>query len=275
MLDLRFPVSGTPGVATAILQLNTAIPTDGSVVNGVPLRPDARLLMHGSISLLANTIGRHVMIAQDCIDPINGENIWVGAASLKNLYRKFCNIPYGTGARTFWQGTNTAQTATSMGFSLDYYEPTGKVGDCVKGDRFIMDTVMVPQLLTVDTALAWVNDPYAPATPIPNGKYALLGFWLANATQPHGIRFSHADFGFCLPGVPVMDTGITSQTKEVSDCIQNNPGYQFVALSEITGKPCVPTFRVSNAATGLTIQHIAAAAVDTAYVTPYLAKIGS
>jgi len=273
MLDFRVPVSGTPGVATAILQLNTAVPTDGSVVNGVPLRPDARLIMHGSISLLANTIGRHVLISQDCVDPINGENTWTGVGSLLNLFRKFTNIPYNTGARFLYQGTNTAQTATSLGFTLDHYEPVGKVGECVSGDKFLMNVIAVPQLCAVDVALAWNNNAYAPASPIPNGKYALLGFILCNATQPHGVRFMHADFGFCTPGLPSMDNSLNS-VKEIADYIRTNPGYQFWSMSDMTGKPCCPTFRVSNAATGLIIQTIAAAAVDTCYVTPYLAKIG-
>ena len=234
------------------------------------------MIMHGSISLLANTIAAHQMIAQDLLDTINGENIYVGTGSLKNLFRKLCRVPYGTGARNIYQSTNTAQTATSIALTLDYYESGNKVGDCMgtELDRFAIDTVEVPQVCAIDVALTWVGNGFVPASPIPNGKYALLGFILANATQPHAIRFAHADFGFCLPGIPTMDNSLTIGTKEVLDVISQNPGYQFVALSEATKKPCIPVFTVSNAATGLQIQTLAAAAVDTVTVTPYITKVG-
>lgn len=275
MLDIRAQL-GTPGAVLVLTKLATLIGTDGSVVPGVPLRPDARLIMWGSASLLANTIAANQLISQDCIDPINGENVSLGSASLKNLFYKMTNIPFSTGSRQILQGTNTAQTASSAAITVDHYDPGNKVGDCVGPlSRFMMDMVTTPQTLNADVATAWVTTPYAPGSPIPNGKYALMGFLLSKCTQAHLIRFAHADFGWCLPGIPTVDNMIASGIEQgMGDLLQTDPGYQFQILSEITGKPEIPVFTVSNAATGLNIQSWAPAATDTPVITPYLAKIG-
>jgi hypothetical protein len=274
MLDVH-AVVGTPGAIGTLTKLATLIPTDGLVVPGIPLRPDARLILHGSISKIANTIAQHQLISQDMLDPINGENAYLGSASLKNLFYKFCNILFGTGARSIYQTSNTAQTANSFGVTLDHYEPGSKVGDCQgPGLRFIADTVAVPQTLNADVAISWVVTPYAPATPIPNGKYALLGFLASKMTEAHVIRFAHADFGWCLPGIPTVDHMIATGPEQGMNDHLAMPGYQFEVISELTKKPCIPVFTVSNAATGLNIHSLAATATDTPVITPYLAKVG-
>jgi hypothetical protein len=282
MLDIHASV-GTAGAVLTMAQLATLIATDGLNVVGVPLRPDATLIMWGSSSIIANTIAATKLISQDCMDPINGENINLGSASLKNLFYKTTRIPFSTGNRQISQGTNTAQTANSLAITVDAYEAGSKVGDCIGPDgpdgplRIAKNMVMVPQVLVADVAIAWTVTPFAPATPIPNGKYALLGFTLSKATEAHLIRFAHADFGFCLPGIPCVDhmaSAILGLQKGMQDPIGTDPGFQFVALSELLKKPCVPVFTVSNAATGLNIQSISATATDTPNVTPYLAKIG-
>lgn len=229
--------------------------------------------------MIANTIARSTLISQDCQDPINGEDVSLGSASLKNLFYKTTNIPFKTGGRSIYQGLNTAQTATSLGITLDHYDGGSKVGDCVgpEGLRFAENMVTVPQTLVADIAVTWSTTPFAPATPIPNGKYALLGFVLSKSTEAHIIRFAHADFGFCTPGLPCVDhmgSAILGLQKGMVDPLGTDPGFQLVALSELTKKPCCPTFTVSNAATGLNIQSISAAATDTPVVTPYIVKVG-
>jgi hypothetical protein len=137
------------------------------------------------------------------------------------------------------------------------------------------DMIEVPQTLNADVATAWVSTPFAPATPIPNGKYALMGFLLTKTTQAHLIRFAHADFGWCLPGIPTVDNVIATMPEQgMNDILANDPGFQFELMSEIAGKPEIPKFTVSNAATGLNIQSWAPAATDTPVITPYLAKVG-
>jgi hypothetical protein len=274
MLDLHASV-GTPGAVLTLTKLATLIPTDGLNVVGVPLRTDARLVLWGCSSKIANTIAIAQLLSQDNIDSQNGETVNLGSASLKNLFYKFMNLAYNQGARNIYEGSNTAQTADSLAITLDWYNPGNKVGDTVSLDRFVEDTVIVPQTLTADVAKAWVNTPLAPATPIPNGKYALLGFWISKTTEAHLIRFGHADFGFCLPGIPTVDNMIATAAEQgMNDLLHTNPGYQFIVLSDITRKPCVPTFTVSNAATGLNIESIAATATDTPVVSCNLAKIG-
>lgn len=277
MLDTHCSV-GTPGALGTLTKLATLVPTDGLTVVGQPVQAQAgiaRLIMHGSISLLANTIAEHQIVTQDCIDPINGEYTSLGTGSLKNLFTKFTNILYKTGARNILQTTNTAQTATSIAITMDWYDSGQKIGNTTAGDYFLENLVAVPQTLGADVAIAWKTTPYAPANPIPAGTYALLGFLASKMTQGHVIRFSHADFGWPLPGIPCVDNVIATMPEQgMLDKIFTNPGYQFIEFSKLTGKPCCPTFKVGVASTGLNIQSIAPAATDTPVITPYLAKIG-
>lgn len=274
MLDLHC-TTGTPGAVAAVLAL-AAIPVgDLSVIAGVPMRPDARLIMWGSTSLIANTIARNLMVSQDCIDPIHGEDINLGAASLQNLSYDFTNIPYKTGARVISQGTNTAQTATSLGMTLDYYEG----GPVLPGNGLLFheNKIVLPQVLIADVAVAWTTTPFAPAIAIPNGKYALLGATITVVTEGHFFRFIHADFGSFIPGFPAVSntaSAILGLQKGPKDRIATSPGYQFVTISELTGKPCVPVFTVSNAGTGLLIQSISGAATDTPNLSLHLVKVG-
>ncbi|MCJ7767045.1 hypothetical protein MUP79_01455 [Candidatus Bathyarchaeota archaeon] len=274
MIDLHC-TTGTPGAVAAVLAL-AAIPVgDLAVVAGVPMRPDARLIMWGSSSLIANTIARNQLISQDCVDPLHGEDVNLGATSLQNLDYHFTNIPYKTGGRAINQGTNTAQTATSLGMTLDYYEGGPMLG--AAGMRFHENKICLPQVCIADVAVAWTTTPFAPAIAIPNGKYALLGVVGTILTEGHFLRFIHADFGGFMPGFPALgqsNSAILGLQKGPKDVLQCSPGMQFVVLSELTGKPCVPTFTVSNAGTGLLIQSISGAATDTPNVSLCLAKVG-
>jgi len=275
MLDLH-ATAGTPGATTTYTSLATLIANDGTSSAGVPLRNDARLIMWGSNSLVANTIYGTQLISQDCIDPINGELFRLGTASLKNQVYKTTNIPFKTGARLIGQSTNTAQTATSNAFTLDCYDsmPNSIAG---AGMRFAPDMVQITQTQgAADLVNSWYGTAVAPATPIPNGKYALLGVWATLSTGPHLIRFKHADFGFCTPGVPIVDafgSAILGAQEGMLDPLWNNQGYQFVFLSELSGKSLVPTFNVTSAGTGLRMEALATVTTDTPYYVINLAKL--
>jgi len=275
MLDLH-ATGGTPGATTTYTGLGTVIANDGTTVAGVPQRPDARLILWGSNSLVANTIYASQLRSQDCIDPINGELLRIGTASLKNQVYKFTNIPFRTGARVIGQSTNTAQTATSSGFTLDVYE-TG--GDCISGDglRFAPNQLPITQTQgAADLVNSWYSTPVAPATAIPNGKYAILGVWATLSTGPHCVRFAHADFKGLYPGVPIVDafgSAILGAQEGMLDPLWNNQGYQFVYLSEIANKPLVPVFNVTSAGTGLSVQSLATVTTDTPYWIINLAKL--
>lgn len=273
MLDLRM-WSGTPGATTANTLLATLPNTDGQTVVGVPVSTGARLILWGSASLIANTICSTNMVSQDGADPMNGEHIDPGTTSMKNLVYKFTNVVYKTGARRIGQGTNTAQTATSLAFTLDEYEG---VGETIGGEaQFAPNQVTIPQTLAADVAVQWTATAFAPTTQIPLGRYGILGFFLSTSTEAHGIRFKHADFMFCTPGIPTVDhfeDAIHGAQKGMLDSLHTSPGYQFVTLSKLAGKNLIPVFHVNANGTGLTIESTAPAATDTPIVTVNLAKL--
>jgi len=275
MLDLR-AVTGTPGAITTLANLSTIAVNDGSPVAGVPISDKARLVLWGSNSLIANTIARTKLTSQDCIDPLNGEDVTLGSTSLQNQFYKFTNMAYKTGARTISQGTNTAQTATSQGYTLDFYEDIQGIGGGQGFERIFPNQVVVPQTLNADIAITWTSTGFAPATALPNGKYALLGVETSVMTEAHLLRFQHQNFGSYMPGFPLVgqpNSAILGFQKGMKDYLATAPGYQFVALAEILNKPVIPTFNVSNAGTGLNIQSLAAAATDTPVLSMHLAKL--
>jgi len=90
------------------------------------------------------------------------------------------------------------------------------------------------------------------------------------------VRFNHADFGGLTPGVPVVDgfgSAILGAQEGMLDPLWNNAGYQFVWLSEVSGKPLVPTFNVTSAGTGLRMEALATVTTDTPYYIINLAKV--
>jgi len=277
MLDLR-ATSGTPGAVATLANLTTIAVNDGSPVAGVPIRDTATLVLWGSQSLIANTIARNKLTSQDCVDPLNGEDVNLGAASLQNQFYKLTRIPYKSGARIIGQGTNTAQTATSTGFTLDLYEGGPVQGQGQGFERMAPNQIMVNQILATDVAITWTATGFAPATAIPNGKYALLGAYVSAVTEAHLFRFQHADFGAHTPGFPSLSqsaSAILGWQKTMKDYLAASQGYQFVALTELLNKPCIPIFSVSNAGTGLNIQSLAAATTDTPTLTLVLAQVKS
>jgi hypothetical protein len=275
VLDVH-AITGVPGAATV---LGAAFPTiciggDGATVAGVPLSDKAILAMWGGLSIAANTIGAIKLQSQDQIDPINGEAFTLGAASLLNAWNKYTKLQYKTGGRSITMGTNNAVGAASA-YLIDVYPE----GETIQGDEFAPN-----QLMTLPTTFGgaltihqWGTQPYAPATAIPNGKYAILGAWASAMSYGGLLRFSHADFKQYMPGFPVSNfETISSSTWDKipkDELFLGKAGYQFVHLSDIMGTPCCPVFNVTNTGTGLTIWALSAVA-DTPVVHLNLIKVG-
>jgi hypothetical protein len=276
MLDLH-ATSVTPGAATVLGVAGAAVCSgDFATTPGVPIGNDAVLVMHGFNSVSADTIGAYKMASQDCVDPINGEYVTPGAASLLNMFYKYTKIPYKTGARLQYAGTNTGVTAC-FGWTMDAYPNSPQ--PCVTGDYALPNQVLT-SLTTFGgalTTLVWGSQAYAPATAIPNGTYAILGCYASAVTNAALIGFQHADFGPYIPGFPVMnyETISTSTWDKApkNELTLSQNGYQFVHLSDVLGFGCCPTFRVTNAGTGLNIRAISAQG-DTPVVILNLAKVG-
>lgn len=273
MLDLH-AVTGTPGAATVLgAAFNTVCTNDGAAVAGVPISPNAILVAWGGLSIAANTIGSIKLQSQDMIDPLNGETVQLGAASLLNNFVKFTKLPFKTGGRIITMGTNTAVGAASA-FLLDTYPG----GTTVQGDYF-PEKEVTPLLTTFGGALTihvWGSQAFAPATMLPVGKYAILGAYVSAMSYGGLLRFQHADFGFATPGIPVAnyETISTSTWDKVmkNTLLMSEHGYQFVYLSDIMNTPCCPVFSVTSAGTGLNIQALSAVA-DTPVVTLNLSKL--
>jgi len=276
MLDVH-AMNGTPGAATVLgANFSTIAPGgDGQSVAGVPIAPGAVLRMWGGLSIAANTIGALRLQSQDQPDPINGEHYLPGAASLLNELIKYTNLPYKTGVRAISMGTNTGVDAATA-YTID--ELQGNAGQCIDGA--LAERMVVPSALTFGGALTigqWGQLAFAPATAIPNGKYAILGALVSAMSYGGLIRFKHNDFGRASPGFPVSNYEIISTSSwdkiEKDTLLVGESGYQFVHLSKILGKPQCPVFEVTNAGTGLVIECLSRVA-DTPVVSLLLAKVG-
>lgn len=271
MLDLH-AINGTPGAALVLgSTLGTVSPGDGAQVAGVPIRPDAMLRMWGVMSIAANTVARAKLASQDQVDPLNGEDYILGAASLINLKAAYTKLPYKSGARQIQVGTNTG-VGDVTAFTLDQYGD----GPCIaEADK----NYVVAGVTTFGGALTigqWGQAAFTPAQALPNGKYAILGAYVSAMSYGGAIRFRHSSFGAFAPGFPVANYEIISTSSW--DKIDKDPlllayaGFQFVHLSKELGIPCCPVFDVSNAGTGLTIEAISRVA-DTPVVALVLSKV--
>jgi hypothetical protein len=266
-------VNGTPGAALVLgATFATIAPGgDGQSVAGVPIAPGAVLKLWGGFSIAANTIGNVKLQSQDQPDPINGETYTPGAASLINLKCHWTNLAYKSGLRAITMGTNTGVGAASAYF-VDMYPQ----GPCVStGDRIIVTPVgTFGGAITIGT---WSQLAYTPAVALPNGKYAIMGAYVAAMSYGGVIRFRHADFGQFAPGFPVQNFSTISSSTwdkiEKEDLLQGQTGWQFEYLSKVLGVPCCQVFSVTNAGTGLTIECNSQVA-DTPTVTLVLAKVG-
>ena len=274
MLDLH-ATTVTPGAVLVLGAIGTiAAGGDGQSVAGVPIKPSAVLVGWGFLSPSADTIARIRMQSQDQVDPINGYDIAPGATNIKVADWVWDNLPYRTGQRVLTAGTNTGVVA-GTGLTLDAYPD----GQSIVGSRRMPGMVSPGTATTFGAALVantWGNQPFAPVTALPNGKYAILGVRCSALTNVAAVRFSHADFGAYMPGFPVVNEQLTAilgiQLAPKTDLFDET-GYQFVNVSEMLGIPSCPVFTVSNAGTGLTIWAIAAQAC-TPVITVILAKVG-
>jgi hypothetical protein len=234
--------------------------------------------MYGFCSVTADTIARMKLSSHDQIDEQNGEDFSPGAASLLVELHRYCNIPYKTGNRFLQLGTNTGVVAGS-GFEIDDYPNQGTQRTYGSDKSRFEKNVLVPGTLTFGGALTtnvWGTLNFVPATAIPTGTYAILGAYVSALTHAAVIRFSHANFAGLKPGFPVCNYELALATTlqlVYRDRLMLEQGYQFVVLSELTGKPQCPCFKVTNAGTGLTIEVLDAIA-DTPVVTLVLIRIG-
>jgi hypothetical protein len=279
MLDLRAIVV-TPGAGPGTLGLTTPAVAagDGCPLPGIPLDPAATLALYAYLSITADTIGRIKLSSHDMVDEQNGEDITLGAASLLVEFHRYINLKYKTGARFMQLATNTGVVA-GTGLLLDDYPNQGTM-ETYGNDRSRFETnVLVPGTLTFGGALTtniWGTLAFTPANPIPNGKYAILGAYVTAIANAAAIRFAHTRFAGMKPGFPVVNTELAlATTVQVTyrDRLMLEQGYQFVVLSELTGKPQCPVFQVTNAGTGLTIEMISAQG-DTPVVTLNLVRLG-
>ncbi len=278
MLDVH-ALAITPGAALVLGAAGAvAAGGDGAQVAGVPISEGAVLRMFGAQSIAANSIANIRLRSQDMVDPVNGITFTPGAASLLSQVFDYTTLPYKTGAREMTLGTNVGVNA-ACGFLMDEYKGSGPKYPCVAGSRSMGGEVMTGAntfggALTANT---WGTLAYAPATTLPNGKYALLGAYCSAVTNGAVIRFTHANFGAYKPGFPVSNYS-TISTSTWDECMKDplnmmEAGQQFIYLSEVLGTPCCPVFDVSNAGTGLNIEMICAIA-DTPVVNLMLARVG-
>lgn len=274
MLDIH-AVGITPGAVLVYGAAGGAVAVgDLATTAGVPVSDGAVMVLHGINTPTADSVAAYKMISQDCIDPINGETFTPGAASLLNQWYKFTKLPYKTGGRLQYAGTNVGVVA-AHGFTVDAYQ----AGNCVEGS-YSMPGSVVTGLTTFGGALvtnAWGSQAFAPATALPNGSYAILGAWVSAVANACAIGFQHADFGPYIPGFPAFNyETISSATWDKAmkhELTLSQHGYQFAYLSQVLGIPCCPVFRITNAGTGLNVRALSVQ-TDTPLVTVNLAKVG-
>ena len=277
MLDLH-ALTITPG-AVLVLGANGAIAAgqDGASVAGVPVNSAklaATLIGWGFLSPTADSIARIKFQSPDQVDPVNGIDVAKGATSLEIAYWQFDSLPFETGVRSLTVGTNVGVVA-GTGLLLDSYSGGGTT---VKGSRHMQNMVSTGTATTFGAALtanAWGSQPFAPVSPLPAGKYAILGAYVSAITNVAALRFSHADWAYD-PGFPVVNTqlsAILGIQLAPKDNLWHEPGYQFVTMGEELEMPCCPVFTVGPGSTGLTIWAIAAQAC-TPVVILNLAKVG-
>jgi hypothetical protein len=270
MLDLRALSSG--GATGGLGGTFVIAAGDEASVAGVPLKPNATLVCWGHSTTVADTIENCNCKSQDMVDPLNGETFYPGAAADIQLFQKHTFVPYKTGQRIFQIDQNTG-AANSLAWTIDSYPEEGS--ECVKGSRFMPNQISLRQLLGgAVTAITWYSQAFAPATAIPNGKYALLGFTANILTDSCLVRFKHASFRGMMPGYPGIDqvTAAIARPTVAGLAQLLEDGYQFVYMGEALGQPCCPVFQVSNAGTGLIVQ-VLSITTDTPAIQLNLARI--
>lgn len=271
MLDLHACSSG--GSKDTLAAVSTILlGNDGQTAAGVPIDPSATLMAWGGLTTIADTIEKLQLLAQDQVDPVNGQQFLPGAASVLGLVNQYDYLPFKTGARNILLAQNTG-AANDMVYWLDHY---GK-GNAVKIPRYgkANGNAMYSTTMSALTALTWGSAAFAPTQLPPAGKYAILGARVTGLTNYGLLRFSHADFGAFSPGFPVLDSSKAAARAVVNDdpLLQTANGWQFSYLSDALGVPCNPVFTISAQGTGLLIE-AAAITADTPIVNLVLSKVG-
>lgn len=278
MLDLHAAYDGTGSTSLADAA-TIAVGGDGAVVKGVPIISAPRvatLIAWGAIAVAVADGPKELKLqSNDLNDPANGSDWKPGGTSLTFMTPHLMeSLPFVSAARKI----SYAQKATAgiTPFWLDHYEPRDARAQCVLGSKLPPNRGVYSQAFGgALTAGAWGTVAFAPASNLPAGRYALLGFWASALTLGALFRFQHADFGVCQPGCAAVDLFTTAATLTglSGDEIALSPGYQFVAFGEITGKPQCPVFRAGPNGSGLTIWCCDCTA-DTPTVVLNLAYIG-
>jgi len=279
MLDVH-ALAITPGAAGVLGNPGTVAVNDGCPTAGVPLNSQQKLAllrMWGVHAPTADTINNIKLYSQDMIDPVNGVNYVMGAASLLVQFYDYTKLLYDTGARFITCGTNTGVVAGTA-YLIDEY-PAGWGGtDCRNlgpafGNEVVTGATTFGGALTTNQ---WGSVAYAPTNALPQGKYAILGAFVTSITNVALIRFSHADFKGLKPGFMVCNSELglvtTEQVAMRDDLVRVANGEQFVYLSKELESPCCPVFNVGPGATGLTIEMISVQA-DTPVVNLVLMKV--
>jgi hypothetical protein len=278
VLDLRATSSGG---GTSLTSIGTILAgNDGQSVAGVPVTPSANpiLVAWGGLTTIADTIKEIQMISQDLLDPINAQDFTFGASSTIGYHHVYDRLPFTSAARVLKMAQNTG-AANNIGYTLDWYSAGGsstattmatlpKYGNA---QNWRGTTTYGGAL----TGITWKQQAFAPTTPIPAGRYAILGAWVNALTNYALLRFRHADFATFAPGFPVVDltNPAAAQAVSIKDTLVLEQGYQFSYLADKLGVTAIPVFGVTTAGTGLNLE-MAAITADTPQVTLNLAKVG-
>jgi len=259
MLDLH--AVSTAGSTGGLGSITTILAGgDGQTVAGVPLKPSAVLVGWGALSTIADTIERVKMSSQDQVDAQNGEDHTIGTGSVVGFFYKPTFLPYKAGRRLIEIDQNTGANP-AIGFTLDKYGSGSAAGNS--------NQVSTETTSAALTSVTWNSTAYNPTTPIPNGRYAILGAYCTDLTNYGLIRFAHPDFKGLKPGFPILDregAAIASAVAPAGNPLLYNLGYQFQIMRDC------PVFTVSNAGSGLSIE-CAAITTDTPRIILNLAKV--
>jgi hypothetical protein len=273
MLDLHAVTSsGSTGSLGALSTI--ALGGDGATTAGVPISMGATLIQWGGMTTIADTIAGLKMSSLDQDDPVNGEDFEFGTSSLLGYHIVHDNLAYVKGARNISINQNTG-AANNMGYTIDIYGDVQGKEPCVALGKLSPRSIPISSTFGgALTALTWGEKTLAPTSQLPQGKYAIEGFWANALTNYALIRFKHADFGGYYPGLPAIDMTNTAVANAVlpKDDVLLQQGYQFDVMSEMTGLPCCPVFNVGPTGTGLTIQALSITA-PTPIVTLNLTRI--
>ena len=258
MLDLHVVYDGT---GSATLFQPATIPTnDGQVLAGVPMitTPKVATLVGwgGAGIAAANAIKEIQLNSNDLNDPANGQTWLPSGTSLAIATpHLFESVVYQTAARVIKVAQKAA--AAVFTFTIDHYPDNIVRASTVKADRIPPNRGIYSQLFGgAVTAHGWSTQVFNPTTNLPQGRYAILGFWISSLTNVAAVRFQHADFGAVQPGCIAADlftTTLTDSNLSGDPITMKETGLQFVRLGEILKVGACPVFRAGPNGTGLTI----------------------